>query len=56
MEIVMDKIYGYLTEYWLQVVGAVLIFVIGRWLAKAISKLIGIETQRLPGGNSKHRI
>jgi small conductance mechanosensitive channel len=41
MEIVMDKIYGYLTEYWLQVVGAVLIFVIGRWLAKVISKLIG---------------
>jgi small conductance mechanosensitive channel len=37
---VINTIYAYLATYWLQVVGAVVIFVVGRWLAKVISKLV----------------
>ena len=41
IEGILNKIYEYLATYWLQVVAAVVIFVVGRWLAKLISKLIG---------------
>jgi small conductance mechanosensitive channel len=40
-----NKILAYLTNflaaYWLKIVGAVIILVVGRWLAKVISKLVG---------------
>jgi small conductance mechanosensitive channel len=35
-----QKIYEYLTTYGLQVLAAIIIFFVGRWLAKVISKLI----------------
>jgi small conductance mechanosensitive channel len=41
MEPILTKIYAYLATYWLQVVAAVVIFVVGRWLAKVISSLLG---------------
>jgi len=41
IESILAKMYEYLATYWLQVVGAVIIFVVGRWLAKLISKLVG---------------
>ena len=41
---VINTIYSYLTtylaNYWLQVVAAIVIFVVGRWLAKLISNLV----------------
>jgi small conductance mechanosensitive channel len=40
MEETSTKIYEYLATYGLDIVAAILIFVIGRWLAKVISKLI----------------
>ena len=40
MEEILQKIYGYLAEYGLKILAAVLIFVIGRWLSKVISKAI----------------
>lgn len=40
MEAILSKIYEYLATYWLQVLAAVVIFVVGRWLAKVISKLV----------------
>jgi small conductance mechanosensitive channel len=40
MEEILTKIYEYLATYWLQVVAAIVIFVVGRWLAKVISKLV----------------
>lgn len=41
MEEILTKIYEYLATYWLRVVAAVIIFIVGRWLAKFISKLVG---------------
>jgi len=41
MEEILNKIYEYLATYGLSVVAAVVIFIIGRWLAKLISNLIG---------------
>ena len=40
MEDILKQIYGYLAEYSLDIIAAILIFVIGRWLAKLISKLV----------------
>ena len=40
MDAILQRIYEYLATYWLQVVGAIVILVVGRWLAKLISKLI----------------
>ena len=40
MEAILQKIYEYLATYWLQVIAAIVIFVVGRWLAKLISKLV----------------
>jgi len=40
MEEVLNKIYEYLATYGLQVIAAIVIFAIGRWLAKLISKLV----------------
>ena len=39
-EALLQKIYEYLAEYGLKVVGALIIFLIGRWLAKIISRWI----------------
>jgi small conductance mechanosensitive channel len=36
---VMTRIYTYLAEYGLKIVGSVLIFIVGRWLAKLLSRL-----------------
>jgi small conductance mechanosensitive channel len=41
MEEWVQKIYEYLATYGLQVLAAIVIFFVGRWLAKVISKLIG---------------
>jgi small conductance mechanosensitive channel len=40
MTIIAQKIYEFVGTYWLQVLSAVLIFVIGRWLAKMLSNLV----------------
>ncbi len=37
---ILNKMYEYLATYWLQVVGAIIIFVVGRWLAKLVSKVV----------------
>ncbi len=41
MEDILKQIYGYLAAYGLDIIAAILIFVIGRWLAKLISRLVG---------------
>ncbi len=41
MEAVMDNIYKFLADYGLRIVGAIIILVVGYWLAQLISKLIG---------------
>ncbi len=41
MEEIMNTIYGYIAEYGLSILAAVLIFIVGRWLAKLVSKLLG---------------
>ncbi len=38
---ILNKMYEYLATYWLQVVGAIIIFVVGRWAAKLASRLVG---------------
>ena len=38
---ILNTTYAYLAQYWLQVIGAIVIFVVGRWLAKVISNLLG---------------
>ncbi len=40
MDAFLTKIYEYLATYWLQVLGAIIILVVGRWLAKVISNLV----------------
>ncbi len=40
MEEIVEKIYGILTVYGLKVIAAIAIFIIGRWVAKGIRKLI----------------
>jgi small conductance mechanosensitive channel len=40
MQDIIDKIYAYLAEYGLKVVGAVVIFIVGRWIAKLLSNII----------------
>jgi len=41
MEAIGMKILAFLEAHWLDVVAAIVIFVVGRWLAKVISKLVG---------------
>jgi small conductance mechanosensitive channel len=40
MQDIIDKIYVYLAEYGLKVVGAVVIFIVGRWIAKLLSRIV----------------
>ncbi len=40
VEEILTKTYGYLTEYGLQVLGAILIFFVGKWLARFLSQLL----------------
>jgi small conductance mechanosensitive channel len=40
VEQILTKMYGYLAEYGLQVLGAVIIFVVGKWLARVLSQLL----------------
>lgn len=40
MEDIIDKIYGILTVYGLKIIAAIAIFIVGRWVAKGIRKLI----------------
>ena len=40
MEEFLTKIYEYMAEYGLKIIGAILIFIIGRWIAKLLSNLI----------------
>ena len=46
VDAILQKIYEYLATYWLQVIGAIVILVVGRWLAKLISKLIAKAMKR----------
>jgi len=41
MENVLDKIYEYLATYGLQIVAAIIIVVVGRWIAKLVTKIVG---------------
>ena len=41
IEAIINKMSEYMMTYWLQVVAAIVIFVVGRWLAKLISRLVG---------------
>jgi len=41
MEAIGRKVLEFLAAHWLDVVAAIVIFVVGRWLAKVISKLVG---------------
>jgi len=41
MKTVLNTVYAYLATYWLQVLAAIVIFFVGRWLAKVISNLLG---------------
>jgi len=38
---ILQRIYGYLAEYGLKIVGALVIFLVGRWVAKLLSTLAG---------------
>lgn len=40
IEAILQKVYEYLAQYGFKVIGALIIFLIGRWLAKIISRLI----------------
>ncbi|MHC4191612.1 MAG: mechanosensitive ion channel family protein [Planctomycetota bacterium] len=40
MQAILQKVYEYLAEYGLKIIAALIIFLIGRWLAKFISRLI----------------
>jgi len=40
MQTMMDKIIGYLSRYGLDIVAAIVIFVIGRWLARVIANIL----------------
>ena len=40
MEAMVDKLYEFLLVYGLNVVAAVVIFIVGRWLARVVSNLI----------------
>jgi small conductance mechanosensitive channel len=40
MQDILNTIYHYIAEYGLKVVGAILIFVVGRWLAQLLSNLV----------------
>jgi len=40
MEEVLDKLYGYITQYGLSFLAAVLIFIIGKWLARILSNVV----------------
>jgi Small-conductance mechanosensitive channel len=40
MQEMMDKIYGYVVQYGLGFLSAILIFVIGKWVAKIVSNII----------------
>ena len=41
MEEILNTIYRYIAEYGLSILAAALIFIVGRWLAKLVSKLVG---------------
>lgn len=38
---ILTQLYGYLTEYGLKIVGAIIIFLVGRWIARLLSSLAG---------------
>ena len=40
MQEILDKLYGYLIQYGLNLIAAIAIFVIGKWLARLVSNLI----------------
>jgi len=40
MQGIIETIYVYLAEYGLKVIGAVVIFIVGRWLARLLSNLV----------------
>ncbi len=41
IEAILNRMLEFVATYWLQVVGAIIIFVVGRWVAKLVSKLVG---------------
>jgi small conductance mechanosensitive channel len=46
MEAILQKVYEYLAAYGLKIVAAIVIFVVGRWLARLLSRLAGRSLKR----------
>ncbi len=46
VEDVWTRIYGYLAEYGLKIVGAIIIFVVGRWVARLLAKVAAAALTR----------
>ncbi len=46
VEDVGTRIYGFLAEYGLKLVGAIIIFVVGRWAARLLARLVGAAMTR----------
>ena len=42
MQNILDKVVGYIMQYGLSFLYAILIFIIGKWLARLVSKIIGM--------------
>ena len=40
MEDVLNTIYGFIAQYGFKVIGAIVIFIVGRWIARLLSNLI----------------
>ena len=40
-QVILTQLYGYLAEYGLSILGAVVIFLVGRWIARLLSNLAG---------------
>jgi small conductance mechanosensitive channel len=40
MDVILDKIYDYLAQYGLKVLGALVIFLVGRWLAGVVGRIV----------------
>ena len=46
MEAILQKVYEYLAAYGLKILAAIVIFVVGRWLARLLSRLAGRSLKR----------
>ena len=51
MQDIFDKAVDYLMQYGLSIIYAILIFIIGKWLARIISNIAGVVMNRIPLNN-----